>query len=101
MILLETVTVFFMSKFIILRISFFYLKSSISFKPWLKARNFNWHHHKTKVENNIIQGIGAQLSYCIVHFRLLFVVLAQIHQRSCIWPTIPPEKVAPMFYLLL
>ena len=37
----------------------------------------------------------------IVFFRLLLVVLAQIRQTFCVWPSVPSESVAQMFYLLL
>lgn len=34
----------------------------------------------------------------VVHFRPLFVVLAQIHEIFCLWTLIPSGKVVPMFH---
>ena len=37
----------------------------------------------------------------MVHFRLLFVVLGQIHRRFCIWSSIHSENIAPIQGLFL
>ena len=38
----------------------------------------------------------------IAHFKLLFVVLAQIHRIVCMWPSVPhSENIAPMLHFIL
>ena len=47
--------------------------------------------------------MGSVNNWPTVHFRSLFVVLAQIHQSFCMWPWIPSgnKLIPPMFYPLL